>query len=1085
MFSSDLISSSESYSSKRWKGANCDEPICDSKCRKCYSPNQCALCDGNYSGDRCDSCTSGWTGSDCNTPVCDSKCTTCDSPNQCSVCKGNFEGSDCSTCKSGWSESDCNTPVCDLKCKQCDSPNQCSSCNGNFAGSDCSSCKSGWTGSLCDIPICDSKCTNCSAPSKCSKCQGNFQGFECDSCTDGWKGTDCDQPICDSKCSVCDSPNQCRVCNGNFEGSDCSICTTGWKGANCVVPICDSKCTTCDSPNQCSVCQGNYKGAQCDNCQDGWTGTDCNKPICDSKCTTCDSPAKCSKCQGNFQGSDCSSCKSGWKGANCDEPICDSKCSECSAPNQCSTCSDNYDGNDCSGCKSGYSGTNCSLSICYGLTNQDANVCSGHGSCVLPSVCKCNSKWFGDNCELTSCYGIMKNDTGVCSKQGSCIGPDVCSCKTGYKSSADCSVVSCENLNSCSSHGSCVGPNSCTCSAGWKSSGDCSSPSCELVSNCNARGSCSGPNVCTCSGGFFGKKCELATCFGVAGDLNTGCSGNGECFTTDTCSCNAGYYGARCDFKVNLEATKKVTNFKQFFIEPTVYNPSGLSIGYKWSQVGGPSINLESISENTISNPKLVIRSENGLTKGQSYTLLLTTTRSDNVIITNSIVLNVNIDPVIDWFSTVNPSTGQSVGIAGVTSFNASIASATDPDGDSDSLQYSFGYIVDGKRFVSKEFSYSTSTIFRLPLPSNNLAEVFYIAKDDMGATTEVQSVVVVNNPSSSMNSSQIAKLVDSMLEKPSIDQLYFATSLIKSSSDSESSIVKNKIIDALYNQTESNPELAVAILSELSNKTLDNSHGSKALRMLEILSNISDSYETILQTSSKLISYTQSTSENRQVMNAILENISSSLAKNMATGSIIKTISNNLLNIIIKNNVDLLNITLPSSIGVNGLTIPTSNLKNVVSNHTIAFSITILPSSSLSFLSIPVSSSVYKIKLFWDSGVMINITKLNTPFEFEMTVVGTSSGVEPECRYFDERTNTLTKDGVETIVISPTRVKCRVYQLGDFTTTLISKATSSPAPEKSKVQPKISQRANTASTTSQFSFMMMLLFVIVVVFML
>ncbi len=71
---------------------------------------------------------------------------------------------------------------------------------------------------------------------------------------------------------------------------------------------------------------------------------------------------------------------------------------------------------------------------CFGLTAEDPNVCSGHGSCTDVDQCKCNEGWMGIDCSITHCFRFTSNlPDRVCSGKGTCVKPDECHCNPGHR----------------------------------------------------------------------------------------------------------------------------------------------------------------------------------------------------------------------------------------------------------------------------------------------------------------------------------------------------------------------------------------------------------------------------------------------------------------------------------------------------------------------------------------------------------------------------------------------------------------------------------------------------------------------------
>ncbi|KAG2379395.1 hypothetical protein C9374_007534 [Naegleria lovaniensis] len=202
---------------------------------------------------------------------------------------------------------------------------------------------------------------------------------------------------------------------------------------------------------------------------------------------------------------------------------------------------------------------NC-LDVCFGVASNLPNVCSGHGTCDAPDVCRCQPGWGGFNCSMPTCFGMLQNSSSVCSGHGTCDAPDICRCQYGWGGS-NCELPKCFGIlqnssNVCNGHGSCYSVDTCACDSHW-GGGMCSLPKCFgfLQGNssvCNGHGTCDGPNICRCSAGWYGSNCSIPSCFSkLANETTTVCSGHGSCSSPDNCSCQVGYMGSQCEIEIN------------------------------------------------------------------------------------------------------------------------------------------------------------------------------------------------------------------------------------------------------------------------------------------------------------------------------------------------------------------------------------------------------------------------------------------------------------------------------------------------------------------------------------------------------
>jgi alpha-tubulin suppressor-like RCC1 family protein len=59
-------------------------------------------------------------------------------------------------------------------------------------------------------------------------------------------------------------------------------------------------------------------------------------------------------------------------------------------------------------------------------------------------------------------------------------------------------------------------------------------------------GTCLSRDKCECKDFYYGKQCEMYTCYGQSYDSQYACAGNGYCIAPDRCACKPNYIGERC-----------------------------------------------------------------------------------------------------------------------------------------------------------------------------------------------------------------------------------------------------------------------------------------------------------------------------------------------------------------------------------------------------------------------------------------------------------------------------------------------------------------------------------------------------------
>jgi hypothetical protein len=612
----------------KWTGSECDIPVCNglsaldkdvcNKQGECTEPGACecdddslytgkfcdqAVCYGVYGDDACSGngicsqpdhcvCLPGYEGDYCNITSCGD--VPADSPNVCSgkglciapdvcECTENYFGDDCGDttcfgtisthhdvciggvcvgfndceCVGGFFGATCDTTTCFSKLS-----NDSSVCNGNgeCVGLDTCECYLGYDGEQCETPLC-----NFLPPTDPDVCngRGSCTASETCECQAGFSGAYCQFYSCYGQSEI--DPTVCSE-NGQCDSIDNCTCRTGYSGQECQV-IAGESCFGKSELDTARVCGGNGECTAHDTCTcaSGYTGNQCQYPLCNNvasnKLNVCGGRGHCSapntcECRSGYSGSDCEvfSCFS--KLSN-DSTVCGGGNNHCIAPEVC-LCKD----------KPGYV-KDCSVTQCGGIQSDEANVCSGRGTCIRPNKCECNTNSRGQNCEIAICFGKLETDSRVCSGHGSCTGPNTCTCKTGY-SGSNCAIAQCfgnSNPNTvCNGKGSCIAKDKCACVENdeqgyWDGpscnkctpnyrGAQCLEKFCDEVETCDSKGVCNADKTCDCRNSttdgfyagpfcrecqthYYGSDCKLF----CQADIT--CGGNGICSEDGTCSCNS------------------------------------------------------------------------------------------------------------------------------------------------------------------------------------------------------------------------------------------------------------------------------------------------------------------------------------------------------------------------------------------------------------------------------------------------------------------------------------------------------------------------------------------------------------------
>eukprot|EP01080_Neovahlkampfia_damariscottae_P003601 gene3602-6336_t len=373
---------------------------------------------------------------------------------------------------------------------------------------------------------------------------------------------DCSSPYFGDYCEFYNctgiSNNETNVCSshGSCIAPETCNCTSGYVGSDCQFAVCfgvyannTNVCSShglCNSPDVCS-------------CSAGYSGMNCEFPVCFEKISF--DPLVCSG-KGMCTGPDSCSCGAGSTGSNCEIPMCNSL----TDPNACSGSNGTCISTNSCNCTSGYAGTNCEYFSCFGISSNEATVCSSHGSCVNSNICACDEGYTGSECKKPICFG--KTEPQACSStNGTCMSTNNCSCALGHTGNEcqfiDCFGISSNDSNVCNSHGTCQNPNSCICDSQFTGS-KCDIPICfgfiNPVACSGPNGTCISHNTCSCSSNHGGSQCQIPKCFGILGNESNVCNSQGNCFSVDSCHCNSKYSGDQCQNPICYGIESSQTN---------------------------------------------------------------------------------------------------------------------------------------------------------------------------------------------------------------------------------------------------------------------------------------------------------------------------------------------------------------------------------------------------------------------------------------------------------------------------------------------------------------------------------------------
>eukprot|EP00818_Percolomonas_sp_WS_P004596 CAMPEP_0117442160 /NCGR_PEP_ID=MMETSP0759-20121206/4007_1 /TAXON_ID=63605 /ORGANISM="Percolomonas cosmopolitus, Strain WS" /LENGTH=2451 /DNA_ID=CAMNT_0005234037 /DNA_START=450 /DNA_END=7804 /DNA_ORIENTATION=- len=114
-------------------------------------------------------------------------------------------------------------------------------------------------------------------------------------------------------------------------------------------------------------------------------------------------------------------------------------------------------------CQDGWKDSSCRTPMfkCFGIFEDRADVCSGHGACVGPNVCQCTAGRTDYNCHIPTCNGVAATETLVCQSHGTCVDENVCECALGYQLGEPNSCNPCETGQYQTNNGSQILCNKC------------------------------------------------------------------------------------------------------------------------------------------------------------------------------------------------------------------------------------------------------------------------------------------------------------------------------------------------------------------------------------------------------------------------------------------------------------------------------------------------------------------------------------------------------------------------------------------------------------------------------------------------
>ncbi|KAJ9598480.1 hypothetical protein L9F63_010833, partial [Diploptera punctata] len=279
-------------------------------------------CPPGYVGRSCEACGYGYTHvgpspgqGECRKCNCSGHAPTCDPvTGQCAPCEHNTNGTKCEICNPGYyGDATQGTPSDCLRCAcprleagnnfspQCELDDNdagyiCTDCPQGYDGDHCEKCSSGFYGSPLELGSTCKRCECGGGPcdertGQCLRCRGNTEGWRCERCLPNHYGDPAQADCKPCECNVlgaersdwCDvETGQCK-CRERYAGRACDQCEPGYGdiAAGCVACACHpigGISQECDSVTGKCQCHPGVSGANCGSCEDlhfGFSSSGC------------------------------------------------------------------------------------------------------------------------------------------------------------------------------------------------------------------------------------------------------------------------------------------------------------------------------------------------------------------------------------------------------------------------------------------------------------------------------------------------------------------------------------------------------------------------------------------------------------------------------------------------------------------------------------------------------------------------------------------------------------------------------------------------------------------------------------------